>query len=66
MKVNGIECVPFEGTLVIPRPNGKDIPFKAAAVKSYDKFDEMCPLPSPPTIQMASGETVPDFSDEGI
>ena len=50
--------------VVIPRSDG-DIVFTARPVLSFTRFDELCPVPKPPTITLVStGQQSPDYEDE--
>lgn len=50
--------------LVIPRPDG-NIVFTAEAIQSWAEFDELCPLPTPPTVMLPGGAQQPDTSAPG-
>jgi hypothetical protein len=66
MKLNGKKIEgPNEVTIVIPRGSGEDIILKARAVLDLDDFEEMCPIPTPPTRRMAGGQDVPNLKDQG-
>jgi hypothetical protein len=66
MKLNGKKIEgPNEVTIVIPRGSGEDIVLKARAVLDLDDFEEMCPLPTPPSRRMAGGADVPNLKDQG-
>lgn len=50
--------------IIIPRPDG-DIIFKAQAVLDFEKFNQLVPVPNPPTITYAGAKgPVPDFKDK--
>jgi hypothetical protein len=66
MKLNGKKLEgPNEVTIVIPRGSGEDIILKARAVLDLDDFEEMCPLPTPPSRRIAGGQDVPNLKDQG-
>jgi hypothetical protein len=66
MKLNGKKLEgPNEVTIVIPRGSGEDIILKARAVLDLDDFEELCPLPTPPSRRMAGGQDVPNLKDPG-
>lgn len=48
-------------TVVIPRQDG-DIVFKCQAVLSYDDFEKLCPMPTPPEVLKPGG--VQSFNTE--
>ncbi len=54
-----------EVVIVIPRASDEDIVLKARAVLNMAAFEEMCPVPNPPTRLMANGDTVPNLKDPG-
>lgn len=62
MKIGGVEVTSCEEFLVLPRPNGVDIPFQAHAVAINDEFDKMVPEPVAPMLQMKGGSR-PDLKD---
>ena len=66
MKLNGKKLEgPNEVTIVIPRGSGPDIVLKARAVLDLDAFEDLCPLPTPPSRRMAGGQDVPNLKDKG-
>lgn len=65
MKIGGVEVTKCEELLVLPRPDGNDIPIRAVAVSINDEFDKMVPMPVPPKLQK-KGETIADFSDKNF
>lgn len=66
MKINGqIIDTPNSETIVIPRGNSEDIVFQAAAVLSYDAFDNTCKPPEPREKMIKGGKKVADYDDVG-
>jgi len=63
MRIGGVDVTPCEETLVLPRPDGQDIPIKAKAVAINKEFDKMVPMPVPPMIQKKGGK-FPDLNDK--
>lgn len=63
MKIGGVEVTKCEEVLVLPRING-DLVFKAVAVCSMDKFNDLCPKPTPPMRLKKGGVREPHLSDE--
>lgn len=64
MKINGQEVKgPNEDILVIPR-KPEPVVFKGRAVKSFDLFDKLRPMPTPPGILTKEGFK-PDPKDKG-
>lgn len=64
MKINGkkIEGANIE-IVVLPRGNGDDLVFKAAAVLDSSDFDKLCPRPITPSIMKKGGVTVQNVED---
>ena len=62
MKIGGKElagrCIE---TLVLPREDG-DIVIKAQALEDFDKFDKLCPEPSPP-MRLTKHGNEPNYKD---
>jgi len=63
MRVGGVEVKPCEAVLVLPRPDGVDIPFIAKAVSIADEFNALVPMPTAPMVQTKDGSS-PDLKDE--
>lgn len=63
MKIGGVEVTKCEELLVIPRPDGSNIPFRAKAVSINDEFDRLFPLPIPPMVTTKDGQK-PDLNDK--
>ena len=63
MRVAGIEITACEELLVLPRPDGHPIPFRAKAVAVKDEFDRLIPEPVAPVLQKKGGK-VSDFRDK--
>ena len=63
MKIGGVQVTSCEELLVLPRPNGEDIPIRAKAVSVNDEFDKICPEPTPPNVRTKEGSK-PDFTDK--
>lgn len=64
MKIRGRKIEgPNVEILVLPRGEGEPLVFKAQAVLSFDKFNELCPKPAPPSIMLAGGERKEDLKD---
>jgi len=65
MKIAGIDpkTLPPEDILVLPRSGG-NITFTARGLPDMDEFNKLCPEPTPPTINMATGPQ-PDLKDAG-
>lgn len=63
MKIGGVEVTKCEEVLVLYRPDGNHIPFKAIAVSIGDEFEEKVPKPTAPLIQK-KGEKYPDLNDK--
>jgi hypothetical protein len=61
MRISGVEVTSSEALLVLPR-NGEDIPIRAVAVAIADEFDEKCPIPVAPMLQIKGGKK-PDLKD---
>jgi hypothetical protein len=68
MKIAGQEIVgPLEDVLVLPRPGGKDVVFKAKAVMDLAEFTKLCPLPQAPfAYKRINGEMqkIPNINDK--
>jgi hypothetical protein len=65
MRIGGVEVTKCEEVLVLPRMNG-DLVFKAVAVCSMDKFNDLCPKPEPPMRLKKGGVREPHLSDDYI
>lgn len=66
MKIGGREIKgPNRVTLVLPREAQDDIVIIAQAVQDMDKFERICPEPTPPARLMASGATEYNLQDAG-
>ena len=63
MRVAGIEITTCEELLVLPRPDGNPIPFRAKAVAIKDEFDRLMPEPVAPMLQKKGGK-VSDLQDK--
>ena len=63
MRVAGIEITTCEELLVLPRPDGNPIPFRAKAVAVKDEFDRLMPEPVAPVLQKKGGK-VSDLQDK--
>lgn len=63
MKIGGVKVTACEELLVLPRPDGQDIPIRAKAVAINEEFNRLVPLPIAPKIQTKEG-TSHDFSDQ--
>jgi hypothetical protein len=63
MRVAGIEITECEELLVLPRPDGNPIPFRAKAVAIKDEFDRLIPEPVAPVLQKKGGK-VSDLQDK--
>ena len=64
MKLNG-KTINKPNEVVVVLPRGDDnLVFKAQAVLSYKEFDQLVPLPKPPTIMRPGGEKSVDLEDE--
>lgn len=63
MRVAGIEITECEELLVLPRPNGDALPFRAKAVAVKDEFDRLVPEPVAPMLQKKGGK-VSDLQDK--
>lgn len=63
MKIGGVEVTKCEEVLVLPRING-DLVFKAQAVCSMERFEELCPKPTPPMRLKKGGVREAHHSDE--
>lgn len=50
-------------TLVIPRPNGEDIVFKAQGILDFQEFEKLCPEPKPKMILSRTEGKIPNFND---
>ena len=50
--------------LPIPRVGEDDLIFILTPVESYDKFNELCPIPKPPILKKAGGVEVPDIEND--
>jgi hypothetical protein len=48
MKIGGVPVTKCEEVLVLPRPNGGDLVFKAIAVTDMEPFEALCPKPTAP------------------
>jgi hypothetical protein len=53
---------PNEEIVAIPRPDG-DVIFKAQAIMSYERFNQLVPEPKPPKIRKKGGVMLDDFDD---
>ena len=62
MRISGVEVTGSEALLVLPRDKG-DIPIRAIAVSITEEFNEKCPEPVAPMLQMKDGNK-PDHSDK--
>lgn len=49
--------------IIIPRNGHDDIILKAQAVKSFDAFDKLCPIPKPPTMIKRGEGVVQNIED---
>ena len=63
MRVAGIEITACEELLVLPRPDGNPIPFRAKAVAVKDEFERLVPEPVAPMLQKKGGR-VSDLQDK--
>lgn len=64
MRIKGIEInKPNIEVLVLPRPMGTDIIFKAQAVIDFEPFNKLCPEPQPPSILYRNGDRKLDVED---
>lgn len=63
MRINGDRPTLNEEVVVLPRPEGKDIVFRARAVLSYDDFNKMVPSPIPPTAIDPEGKKFLNIED---
>ena len=63
MKIGGVQVTSCEELLVLPRPNGEDIPIRAKAVAINVEFDKLVPEPTPPMLLTKSGKS-PDHTDK--
>lgn len=68
MKIGGKKISgPKTATVVFPRGDSEDdwLVFKVQAVLDMENFENLCPLPQPPTIVIAkTGEKKPDLDDK--
>ena len=63
MKIGGVEVRgPSEEVLVLPRPMGEDIVFRAKACMDIDEFDKIVPEPKP-TARLEKGGWKENFDD---
>ena len=64
MKIHGQKIQgPNIEIIAFPRPNTKDIIFKAQAVTNYDDFEKLCPRPTPPTKVYPGKKPIEDVAD---
>jgi len=63
MKLNGKTLIkPNIELIVIPRGDGEDIVFKAQGVNDTTVFENLCPLPEPPTRVYPGGRKAQDVT----
>ena len=63
MKIGGVPVTKCEEVLVLPRPNGNDLVFKAVAVVDMEPFEALCPKPTAP-VKLTKDGKQPNITSE--
>jgi hypothetical protein len=64
MKIGGVEVSKCEVLLVLPRPNGDDIPFVVKPADIEEEFEKKSPAPIPPRVTGKGGKSFSNTKDE--
>ena len=64
MKMNGKNIMGLAPEIIVIPKADQEYVFKAVPLLSYEKFEELCKVPTPPQITKRGGETFPDFDDK--